>query len=670
MWKASGGDKLRRSQARFRETEMIRHATALLLLGFLPLVPPIASAAEREDILIADFEGKDYGDWKVTGEAFGPGPARGTLPNQMLVSGFLGQGLVNSYFHGDDTEGTLTSPEFQVERKRLNFLVGGGRHPGDCCINLLVDGKVVRTATGHNSEHLRWQSWDIAEFAGKPVRIEIVDRRKGSWGHINVDHIVQSDNPPAVVDERDGLLAQAEASVKKAIERVRDDPNRPVYHVLPPANWNNDPNGPIFHKGWYHLFYQFNPYGDDWGHMHWGHVRSRDLVSWEHLPIALWPSHDLGEEHVFSGCAAVNNKGGLMLLYTSIGSRLPEQWAAVPEDADLIRWKKHAGNPVLTEKLHGDVKVHEWRDPFAFRHDGKTYLVLGGNLNANKGGEAVVNVYRAEIDDLTQWQYLGVLFRHPDPGVKNIECPNFFPLGDRWVLIVSQGQPVQYFVGDLDAKTMKFTALQRGIMDAGNYYAPNCTEDRLGRRVLWGWVNGFPAKQGWNGCLTLPRVLTLGPDNTLRQEPVPELSKLRGKDRPVTNHTLTDTARVLEKVQGDVLEIRAEFELQGAEALGLRVRRSADGKQAVTIRFDGKELEVAGTKSALPLRPGEKTLRLHVFLDKSVLEVYANDRACVTRVIQAGKDDLGVEAFATGGTARLQALECWQLASIWAKPDR
>jgi beta-fructofuranosidase len=238
------------------------------------------------------------------------------------------------------------------------------------------------------------------------------------------------------------------------------------------------------------------------------------------------------------------------------------------------------------------------------------------------------------------------------------------------VLIVSQGQPVQYFVGDLDGKTMRFTAQQRGIMDAGNYYAPNCMEDDKGRRVLWGWVNGFPDGQGWNGCLTLPRVLSLGPDKTLRQDPAPELSKLRGKDGPVTNHTLTDTARVLDNVQGDVLEIRAEFELQEAKAVGLRVRRSEDGKQAITIRFDGKELDVAGTKTPLPLQPGEKTLQLHVFLDKSVLEVYANDRACVTRVIQAGKDDLGVEAFATGGTARLKALESWQLASVWAKADR
>src|SRR5262245_49155105 len=151
-----------------------------------------ASTAERDDILIADFEGATYGQWQVTGTAFGPGPARGTLPGQMPVSGYLGQRLVNSFYKGDDSVGTLTSPEFKVERKHINFLIGGGRHPGEACINLLVGGAVVRTATGQNWEHLRWHSWDVGDFSGKAARIEIVDRKKGGWGHICVDHIVQS----------------------------------------------------------------------------------------------------------------------------------------------------------------------------------------------------------------------------------------------------------------------------------------------------------------------------------------------------------------------------------------------------------------------------------------------------------------------------------------------
>lgn len=471
----------------------------------------------------------------------------------------------------------------------------------------------------------------------------------------------------AAADERDELLAKAEASVKAAALKVKDDPNRPVYHLLPPANWNNDPNGPLYYKGAYHLFYQHNPYGDGWGHMHWGHWRSKDLVHWEHLPIALWPSKSKGEEHVFSGCALLDKNGRPMLYYTSIGNRLPEQWGAVPEDDDLIRWKKHPANPLLTEKLHGDVKVHEWRDPFAFQAGGRTYLVCGGNLNGNKGGQAVVNVYRAEDDGLTKWKYQGVLFQHPDKDVKNIECPLFFPLGGKWVLVVSQGRPVQYFVGSLDEATMRFTPEQRGVMDYGSYYAPNCMADGKGRRILWGWVQDFPAGKGWNGCMTLPRVLTLASDGTLRQTPAPELEKLRGDGHTEKDLALTDS-KVLAGVQGDTLEVLAEIEPGKATEVGLRLRRSDGGKKFVAVTFDGKRLHVAGLDVPFQLLPGERSLRLHVFLDHSVLEVYANDRACITRVIQVEKDERGVEVFARGGLARFKQVQCWPLGSIWAKP--
>ncbi len=153
----------------------------------------------------------------------------------------------------------------------------------------------------------------------------------------------------AAIKERDDLLAKAAASVAAAADKVKDDPARPIYHLLPPANWMNDPNGLVFHNGHYHVFYQHNPYGDGWGNMHWGHFRSKDLVDWEHQPIALWPSKSRGEEHVFSGSATKTADGKLMLFYTSIGKRNPEQWAAVPEGDDLVRWKKHSQNPLLTE---------------------------------------------------------------------------------------------------------------------------------------------------------------------------------------------------------------------------------------------------------------------------------------------------------------------------------
>lgn len=160
----------------------------------LLLAPPLVA----DDLLIADFEGDDYGGWKVTGEAFGPGPAQGTLPGQMPVAGYQGRGLVDTFFRGDGTVGTLTSPEFTIQRPFICFLIGGGKYPGEACMNLRVNAEVVRTATGPNdrpggSERLRWACWDVRELVGSQAVLEIVDRATGGWGHINVDHIIQTE---------------------------------------------------------------------------------------------------------------------------------------------------------------------------------------------------------------------------------------------------------------------------------------------------------------------------------------------------------------------------------------------------------------------------------------------------------------------------------------------
>jgi fructan beta-fructosidase len=168
------------------------------LVCLATLVAPTLRAAD--DILIADFEGTTYGNWKVTGEAFGPGPARGTLPGQMTVEGFKGKGLVNSFFKGDGTTGTLTSPEITIERDFITFLIGGGGHRGKTCMNLLVNGEVVLSATGPNtepggSEFLNWENWDVKKYQGKKAVLQIVDEASGGWGHLNVDHLVQSDTP-------------------------------------------------------------------------------------------------------------------------------------------------------------------------------------------------------------------------------------------------------------------------------------------------------------------------------------------------------------------------------------------------------------------------------------------------------------------------------------------
>lgn len=150
--------------------------------------------------IIADFETDGYGDWKVTGDAFGPGPAKGKFSNQDPVDGYKGSRLVNSYFHGDGTTGTLTSPEFVVSNSFLNFLIGGGSQK-ETRMDLWVDGKVVRTASGEDNEPLSWRSWNVHELIGRKAKLEIVDNTTGGWGHINVDQIMLADAPPRCASE-------------------------------------------------------------------------------------------------------------------------------------------------------------------------------------------------------------------------------------------------------------------------------------------------------------------------------------------------------------------------------------------------------------------------------------------------------------------------------------
>lgn len=446
--------------------------------------------------------------------------------------------------------------------------------------------------------------------------------------------------------DRDEEIARATTAVKAAIPAAEADPDRPAFHFHAPAQWMNDPNGPIYADGWFHIFYQFNPYGDQWGHMHWGHARSRDLVNWEHLPIALWPSLSAGENHVFSGSSFRDGKGRPVIFYTSIGDgRDPEQWAAQPEDGDLIRWRKAPGDPALKMGVDGIPHLAEWRDPFLLADGGKTYLVTGGGEN----GRGAVFLYEATDPELTGWKYDGVLFRHPDADVPNIECPNIAKIGDRWVLLVSVHGRVESFVGRLEGG--KLHAESRGVLNEGSY-ASQLIHDPHGRLIDWAWVQ-MSNHHGWNGCLTLPSVLSLASDGTLRRQPARELQTLRDHKIEVKPGALAGTEKIGE---GDLLEVVADLDPGQASSVGLKWG-------AATVGYDPRTrtLSTTGREPVVLPESTGKDLKLHVFLDRTVVDVYAGDGA-VTQTTQIAHDKLGgLELFAEGGIATIRSLSVYTL---------
>ncbi len=472
-------------------------------------------------------------------------------------------------------------------------------------------------------------------------------------------------------DLNNEAIARATAAIQAAVPRAQSDPTHPIFHVTAPAQWMNDPNGPIYYKGYYHLFYQLHPFSDGDGPKYWGHVRSHDLAKWEPLPIALWPSSETGEAGVWSGCCTINGQGQPMIFYTSIAAGKSaqthaEQWAALG-DGDLITWRKSPANPVLSEALHNGRKIYEWRDPFIFRHKNRTFMVTGGNLNETKGGEAVVNIYEAENPDLTQWKYRGVLFKLPDPQARTAECPNFFKLGDRWVLFVSPYGKVQYFVGDFDPETCRFQARTSGLLDYGsNFYAPNTMQIPDGRRLVWGWVNGFPGGRGWNGCLSLPRLLTLSRDGRLKQDPAPQLDKLRGHPVKWRNIRLGDNGHAFDLPDTNTLEVQADIDLKSAGAIQLGIKNGTNDTPLLVVDCGGGQLNLKDIHvTMLPTDRRAQDLSLHIFIDRSVLEVFANGTVCVTKIISPLDANSALEIRPLNGVSQAKLIQAWPMKAIW-----
>ena len=488
---------------------------------------------------------------------------------------------------------------------------------------------------------------------------------------------------------------------------------RPQFHFTPAVNWMNDPNGLVYFDGEYHLFFQYNPFGPKWGHMSWGHAVSRDLVRWEHLPVAI-PEAD--GVMAFSGSAVVdwNNTSGfgrdgkppLVAIYTGHRETNQSQYIAYSNDRGRT-WTVYDGNPVL------DVGRKDFRDPKVFWHAPQRRWVMVLALP----DEHKVRFYASA--DLKRWHHLSDF--GPAGAVDGIwECPDLFELpvdGDakatRWVLIVSLnpgaiagGSGMQYFVGHFDGTRFVAESPPPQIANAGtpidkvlwadfgkDFYAAVSwadVPDKDGRRLWLGWMNNWQYAQEiptmpWRSAQSLPRALALRTTSEgirLVQQPINELQTLRGPRHTVAAQPVGEGAITLAShgVAGTALEIAVEFDVGTAAEVGLKVRAGRDEETVIGVDSRGGRLFVDRTRSGqvgfhrefsgrhtAPLRVESGRVKLRVFVDWSSVEVFAADGEVVlTDQLFPAPDSDGVALYARGGTARLVSFEAWPLASIWA----
>jgi beta-fructofuranosidase len=474
------------------------------------------------------------------------------------------------------------------------------------------------------------------------------------------------------------LVKKANEYVFAEDEKVKNSPYRLGYHMMPPRGWMNDPNGLIYFKGEYHIFYQHYPYEAKWGPMHWGHAKSKDLVHWKHLPIALAPSEEYDSGGCFSG-SAVDDNGTLTLIYTGhVDNKDPKEVQCIATSENGIDFIKYEGNPVIA--YPSSEGSQDFRDPKVWRRDDDWYMVLG----TGKDGIGKVLLYRSR--NLREWDYVGVLLESDGSLGYMWECPDLFPLGEHHVLVLSpmkNGWDNRYFVGEMNYETGTFTPLSTHPLDCGfHFYAPQTFEDGKGRRILIGWMDMWETKMpsqahGWAGAMTLPRELTISKDGTLLMKPVIELEMLRTQHLSFTDETISEnSSNLLANVKGTRLEIRTRLEVNKDTVVGFKVRASEENGEETVVLFDGttETLSVDLTKSGdgltgvcqgpAPLKHG--MLTLHMFLDHSSLEIFVNDGESVfTNRIYPNPTSQDVQLFVQAGTAVVKQLDVWKLKSIW-----
>ena len=459
-------------------------------------------------------------------------------------------------------------------------------------------------------------------------------------------------------------------SARSFRERILGDPARPGYHFVVPEGvaMPFDPNGAIYWKGRYHLFYIFQDTRLGRKADHWGHVSSTDLLHWVHHPTGLL-------DGMYSGNCFVNKDGVPTICYhqKGLGNAL-----AVALDDDLNAWRKLESNPITPKTEPGDEhdgRYKSW-DPFGWLQGDTYYAIFGGG----RPGVAKSPTLDGE------WRYAGDLFAHGVDGVsldEDVSCADLFKLGGKDVLLcISHRLGCRYYVGEWkDEQFHPESHAQMSWVD-NSFFAPESLLDDQGRRIMWAWIMDEPhfgvrSQHGWSGTLSLPRVLSLGDDGQLRMDVPEEIEALRQETFKEQDLALpADTDVTVDSLGGNSLELLIEMEGNDDSAYGVKVCVSPDGQEETSVFYDARErlLKVDTRRSGphdtpkaveagpLELKPGER-LKLRVFVDRSVVEVFANGRQAVARRIYPERpDSVGIRLFSRGGQAHVHAFEAWEIA--------
>ena len=500
------------------------------------------------------------------------------------------------------------------------------------------------------------------------------------------------------------ICVAAFTTLSLAQQSSYNQPWRPQYHFTPPQNFMNDPNGTVFYKGEYHLFYQHNPEGNVWGHMSWGHAVSTDLVHWQNLPVAL---HEGPNYMIYSGSAVVDedNSSGLcknsdpqdrsclVAIYTAAYKDRQKQHIAFSNDRGRT-WTNYSGNPVA------DLDAPDFRDPNVFWYEPQHKWVMVTVL----ADERTLLIF--DSTDLKHWTKRST-FGPAGDTAGQWECPDLIQLPvegtneKRWLLIVNRnpgapagGTGVRYMIGKFDGS--KFTS---EIPDSPalwadfgkDFYATNkwnnmpTTDPRriwIGWFSNWQYANVEPTVY-WRGALSVPRSLILrrySDGLRLVQKPIRELENLRHEKVRVMNGSIAEVNRKIAEsgAKSEAYELEAELDPGQSEEIGFRLRTGRDAE--TLVGFDTKEREVfvdrtrSGEISHSKDFPGRHTasiekagrLKLHIFVDRSSVEVFVNDgERVLSERIYPPPGSGGIELYAKGAGGRIVSLKIWELDSIW-----